>query len=217
MSETTNYEVGKTTRHTVTPLGSLARLSVAVIVDDEHVTTKGADGNQQVSSKPWEKEGLDRINKLVAASVGLNTERGDTLTVENISFETPAVEPELPANTAVQQMTDVVKQQWPMAVRGLVAFALAMLALFGVIRPIARGATRVVSTPAALPAVPGVPGARLPTVKEMEGQIEAELDAQQQAGVRRLPVLTKRVAKLASDEPEQLARIVRGWIAEGDR
>jgi flagellar biosynthesis/type III secretory pathway M-ring protein FliF/YscJ len=30
-------------------------------------------------------------------------------------------------------------------------------------------------------------------------------------------VLTKRVAKLASDEPEQLARIVRGWIAEGDR
>jgi flagellar biosynthesis/type III secretory pathway M-ring protein FliF/YscJ len=30
-------------------------------------------------------------------------------------------------------------------------------------------------------------------------------------------VLTKRVAKLASDEPEQLARIVRGWIAEEDR
>jgi flagellar biosynthesis/type III secretory pathway M-ring protein FliF/YscJ len=34
---------------------------------------------------------------------------------------------------------------------------------------------------------------------------------------RRLPVLTQRVAKLANDEPEQLARIVRGWIAEERR
>ena len=50
----------------------------------------------------------------------------------------------------------------------------------------------------------------------MEGAIEAELDAA--TGQRRkLPVLTKRVAKLASQEPEQLARIVRGWMAEGDR
>ena len=30
-------------------------------------------------------------------------------------------------------------------------------------------------------------------------------------------VLTQRVAKLANDEPEQLARIVRGWIAEERR
>jgi flagellar biosynthesis/type III secretory pathway M-ring protein FliF/YscJ len=50
----------------------------------------------------------------------------------------------------------------------------------------------------------------------MEGQIEAELDAVGPGNPRRLPVLTKRVAKLANDEPEQLARIVRGWIAEDE-
>jgi flagellar biosynthesis/type III secretory pathway M-ring protein FliF/YscJ len=50
----------------------------------------------------------------------------------------------------------------------------------------------------------------------MEGQIEAELDAVGPGSARRLPVLTKRVAKLANDEPEQLARIVRGWIAEDE-
>ena len=50
----------------------------------------------------------------------------------------------------------------------------------------------------------------------MEGQIDAELDGAPAASAR-LPVLTKRVAKLASEEPEQLARIVRGWMAEEER
>jgi flagellar biosynthesis/type III secretory pathway M-ring protein FliF/YscJ len=48
----------------------------------------------------------------------------------------------------------------------------------------------------------------------MEGQID---DDAGHGGQRRLPVLTKRVAKLASEEPEQLARIVRGWMAEDQR
>jgi flagellar biosynthesis/type III secretory pathway M-ring protein FliF/YscJ len=51
----------------------------------------------------------------------------------------------------------------------------------------------------------------------MEGQIDAELDAMSSPEGRRLPVLTQRVAKLANDEPEQVARIVRGWIAEDGR
>ena len=61
------------------------------------------------------------------------------------------------------------------------------------------------------------PSARLPTIKEMENQIEAELSAATTGQAGRLPVLTKRVAKLANDEPEQLARIVRGWIADEQR
>jgi flagellar biosynthesis/type III secretory pathway M-ring protein FliF/YscJ len=70
-----------------------------------------------------------------------------------------------------------------------------------------------------MPALPAGNGtaARLPTVQEMEGQIEAEIDAMASGEGRRLPVLTQRVAKLANEEPEQLARIVRGWIAEENR
>ena len=70
-----------------------------------------------------------------------------------------------------------------------------------------------------MPALPAAAGAnaRLPTIKEMESQIEAELSAATTGQAGRLPVLTKRVAKLANDEPEQLARIVRGWIADEER
>ena len=214
-SETTNYEVGRTTRHTVSPQGALARLSVAVILDDERVSTKNADGTTATTTKPWEAEGKQRVHGLVAAAVGLDTERGDLLTVENIAFDVPQAEPDPEPAPVSQQAIDVVKDYWPAAVRGVGIFALAAFALFGILRPMSR---RLAGRPAtaALPSGAGA-SARLPTIKEMENQIEAELSAATTGQAGRLPLLTKRVAKLANDEPEQLARIVRGWIAEEER
>jgi flagellar M-ring protein FliF len=213
-SEITNYEVGKITRHTVSPQGQLARLSVAVILDDERVTTKAADGTSQMTTRAWEPAGIQRIQNLVTAAVGLDQKRGDQLTVENISFETPAEVTEAPAAGFGTQALDAVKTYWPSAVRGLAIVLVAAFAIFGVLRPIARRA-------AALSAVPALPAptaaARLPTVQEMEGAMDADGEAARGGPPKKLPVLTKRVAKLANDEPEQLARIVRGWIAEGDR
>ena len=214
-SETTNYEVGRTTRHTISPQGALARLSVAVILDDERVTAKNADGTAATTTKPWEAEGKQRIHNLVAAAVGLDAERGDVLTVENIAFDVPDVEP-VPAPTPVsQQAVDVIKEYWPAAIRGVGIFALAAFALFGILRPMSRRLASRTAAPA-LPAA-ATASARLPTIKEMENQIEAELNAATSGQAGRLPVLTKRVAKLANDEPEQLARIVRGWIADEQR
>ncbi len=207
--------MGRTTRHTVSPQGALARLSVAVILDDERVTAKNADGTATTTTKAWEAEGKQRIHGLVAAAVGLDTERGDLLTVENIAFDVPPVEPEPEPTPVSQQAIDVVKDFWPAALRGIGIFALAAFALFGILRPMSR---RLAGRPA-MPSLPAAAGAnaRLPTIKEMENQIEAELSAATTGQAGRLPVLTKRVAKLANDEPEQLARIVRGWIADEER
>jgi flagellar M-ring protein FliF len=210
-SDITNYEVSRTTRHTVTGLGQVARLSVAVIVDDQRVSTKGADGNVAVTTKPWEAGEIQRLQGLVAAAVGLNTTRGDQVTIENMSFEVPAVEPEPAAPSMGTQVVDRLKEYGPSAFRTIGILLVTLFALFGILRPLARRATAIAAQPA-LPA-PAVAAARLPTISEMEGQI----DDDGAMGQKRLPVLTKRVAKLASEEPEQLARIVRGWMAEDQR
>jgi flagellar M-ring protein FliF len=214
-TETTNYEVSKVVRQTISPQGQLDRLSVAVILDDERVTAKAEDGTVQVSTRPWEQPGLERIQAIVAAAVGLDSERGDQLTVENIAFDT-ATDVVEPAPTFVTQATDVVKEHWPAALRGIAILAIAAFAIFGVLKPLSSRLGALSPAPA-LPA-PASANARLPTVGEMEGQINAELDAMHVSPEgRRLPVLTQRVAKLASDEPEQVARIVRGWISEESR
>jgi flagellar M-ring protein FliF len=212
-SETTNYEVGKITRHTVTPEGQLARLSVAVILDDERVTTKAADGTAQTTTRPWDTQGIQRISGLVSAAVGINPQRGDLLTVENIAFDSTPTDPDPAPVPMSKQVLDVGRRYGPETLRGLAILLLAIAALFGVLRPLTRRALTVAGAPA-LPA-PAAAAARLPTIQEMEGQIDAELE--HASGARRLPVLTKRVAKLANDEPEQLARIVRGWMAEEER
>ena len=211
-SEVTNYEVSRTTRHTVTGLGQLSRLSVAVIIDDQHVTTKAADGTAATTTKAWDAAEIQRLHGLVAAAVGLDTKRGDQITIENMSFETPAVEVDPPAPGMGSQILDGAKQHWPSALRTIGVIVVALIALFGIIRPLAKRATTMAATPA-LPAA-AVAAARLPTISEMEGQMD---DDRGLGGQRRMPVLTKRVAKLASEEPEQLARIVRGWMAEDQR
>jgi len=209
-SEITNYEVSRLTTHTVTGLGQVARLSVAVIVDDQRVAAKGQDGNTALTTKPWEPAEIQRLQGLVSAAVGLDTERGDHITVENMSFETPATEPEPAAPGVGAQVIDRLKEYGPSAIRGIGILLIAMFALFGILRPLARRASAIPATPA-LPA-PAMAAARLPTISEMEGHMDDET-----GGPKRLPVLTKRVAKLASEEPEQLARIVRGWMAEDQR
>jgi flagellar biosynthesis/type III secretory pathway M-ring protein FliF/YscJ len=50
-------------------------------------------------------------------------------------------------------------------------------------------------------------------------EIEAQLDAavaEKQSSNLKLPVLTKRVSALAKSEPEQVAKLLRGWIKEAE-
>lgn len=222
MSETTNFEVSKLTRHRVSPRGQLARLSVAVLLDDERVTTKTPEGAVQTSTKTRDAAELQRIQGLVAAAVGLDTTRGDQLTVENISFEQPTEELPAPPAALWERVTDFSSQHWETLFRTTGIVVLATLAIFGVIRPMLK-TTRPVAAPALAAASASaelpVTGstARLPTIEELEGQIEAELDATTANVPRRLPVLSKRVAKLANDQPEQIARIMRGWLTEEER
>jgi flagellar M-ring protein FliF len=102
-SETANYEVSKLTRHTIAPSGQLARLSVAVILDDERTVAKDAEGKMQTTSKPREATDIERIKGLVSAAVGLDTARGDPVDGRNIAFEETPVEVEAPAPSGWQQ------------------------------------------------------------------------------------------------------------------
>jgi flagellar M-ring protein FliF len=220
--DTTNYEIGKTTSHRISPQGQLARLSVAVILDNQRVPAPAAAPGAAApatppATRPWDEPGLTRIRNLVAAAVGLDETRGDKLTVENISFDAPSLQTGDPgAEPAGPTLIQQVKVYAPSALRTVGIIIVAWFAIFGVLRPMMRQASAAPAAPALNAPMAAAPSLKGPTVQEMEGQIEAELDAA--TGQRRkLPVLTKRVAKLASQEPEQLARIVRGWMAEGDR
>jgi len=73
-SETGTYGVNRTTRRTAEPAGRVKRMSVAVVVDDGHHSRS----NEEVKS----------LRDLAAAAIGIDTQRGDTLEVQSLSFAT---------------------------------------------------------------------------------------------------------------------------------
>jgi flagellar M-ring protein FliF len=225
-AETTNYEISHVTRHTVRPHGEISRLSVAVILDDALVTAKGKDGSAARQYKPREREELLKIQNIVSGAVGLDTGRGDLLTVENVAFEDRLSIEEGPAPGFWRQQWDRVGQPEVLEVgrvAGIVVFGL--LAFLFVVRPMVKRALAIPlrmpePIPAAAQALPGGSGgpAELPpTIEDLEGAIEAELAAAEVAqgsDKRRVPVLAKRLGGLTLKEPEAAARLVRAWLAE---
>src|SRR5690606_30966859 len=71
---TINYEVDRTISHVKDPLGTLRRLSVAVVVN-----YRNNDGELE----PLPAAELDKLNELVKQAMGYSAERGDTLSVIN--------------------------------------------------------------------------------------------------------------------------------------
>ncbi|MCK6405497.1 MAG: flagellar M-ring protein FliF [Rhodocyclaceae bacterium] len=79
---TINYEVDRTIRHTKQSVGSIRRLSAAVVVN--HRKEIGKDGKP--ATKPFTDAELKQINDLVREAMGYNKDRGDTLSVANAPF-----------------------------------------------------------------------------------------------------------------------------------
>lgn len=81
-SATRNFEVDRVISHTSNPVGSIQRLSVAVVIDDKSLLKD--DGSLEKS--PYSDEEIARFVKLVRETIGFDENRGDTVSVINASF-----------------------------------------------------------------------------------------------------------------------------------
>jgi flagellar M-ring protein FliF len=100
---TVNYEVDRTIRHTVLPVGAIKRLSVAVVVNGNRRVT---DAKGKTTVQPLTDTDRDQINNLVREAMGFDQNRGDSLNVQVTAFSdsTEAIE-ELP----IWQQPDVIE------------------------------------------------------------------------------------------------------------
>jgi flagellar M-ring protein FliF len=217
-AETTNYEISRTTRHVIQPSGDIARLSVAVILDDDQVATKGKDGKTAIKRVPRKAQEIQKIQQLVAAAVGLEPARGDQLTVENVSFDEPPVDDGTPPNVLVKYSPQIWQGSRILAIAGV-----GIIALLFVVRPLLMRTTTGAPVKAVAagsgPAVMMPAGQAPRTVADLESEIEAQLDASisQRLEARRVPVLKRRVRDLTVKEPENVAKLLRAWITEPER
>jgi flagellar M-ring protein FliF len=227
-SETTNYEVSKTVRHTQIPKGGVKKLSVAVLVDDKSVQKKDNKGKVATSNAPRTTEELERIKDLVIAAVGYNKERGDQVTVANISFDAgqPADQESVSFFT---RNAEVVK----LAIRYLSFILLFLLIYLVLLRPIKKKILAPFELRPRSLATPEIASREFPAQTASAAKLITE-GPEAEAAARppepseeefleeiargltteglKATALKKRVVELTKKDPEVAAQLVRAWL-----
>jgi flagellar M-ring protein FliF len=125
--ETTNFEISKTVENHVKDIGTVNRLSVAVLVDGVYA----ADEQGAPSYQPRSQEELDKLATLVRSAIGFDRSRGDTVEVVNMQFspdDTLAMEESPWDFLSGEGMQNIIQT--------LIIGIVAILAILLVIRPL---------------------------------------------------------------------------------
>ena len=206
---TRNYELDRTISHTKPAVGSLRRLSVAVVVRNPVDT--GAPGDSASASREFTEAEVERMTNLVKEAIGFDAVRGDSVSVTGADFLKPPVPeplPELP----------IWKQDWVFNIlKQVLGGAFALFILFGVIRP-------AVKSLLAKPLHVSVPATADAMVVLPDGSIAADTAAlppgqQASEAVPQLPSLPAmndfdQVKQFVSHDPKVAAQVIKGWVGD---
>jgi flagellar M-ring protein FliF len=218
-SESRSFAVSKTVHHTIEPAGQIKRLAAAVLIDDL-IEVKAVGGKPQETRRKRTPEEMKQLADLVQAALGFNAQRGDELSIQNISFEAPPIEVQ-PAPTPAQRTLRILAP-WIGLLRyaGLAALFLVIYLL--ILRPVKNqvlATMKALAAPreyAALP--PGEerrPSSKPTTISELEDELERDL-AGTNSEVMRAVVLKRHLVAKIKKEPEGASRLVQTWVRQGD-
>ena len=194
----TTYENSKSVETFSSAIGSLHRLSVAVLVNEKMTGTP-----ESPAFTPRTPAELARIDTLVRSAVGFDSARGDVVSVVSVPFTIPAPaapEPEVKTNivTKVREYEKPVLNVLALAL----AFVIALLALRSLRAPVTAAADEAAARQPALASGPAdAPAAELPRV----------------ANDRALPasvMMRDRIVATVEEQPEVAARLLRSWMKE---
>jgi flagellar M-ring protein FliF len=208
-SATRNFELDRTISHISDPAGRLARLTVAVVLDnklaDKGPATAGSAAGAAPAGVPFTAQELERLTELTKNAVGFDAARGDSVSVVNQPFQRPVAPEALPEPPLWERpgAMDLIKQG--------IGVLIALLVAFGLLRPLLRGVTRGTSNAKALPAPRPQISVRVADEPEADGQparlagATPALEYEQRIGQAR---------RLVGENSRQEAQVVRNWVSE---
>jgi flagellar M-ring protein FliF len=194
-SNTENNAVNKTTMTVDAAPGNLKRLTVSVVMD----SASAGNLNQQ------------QVTDLVGNSVGLDTARGDAITVAAMPFDTTAAD-QAAAEMEAARQAESSAQMWSMIRTGGIAAGIALVLLVVWLRSRRRGEEEEDYEPLELSdeMLAELERLRVQSVRE-----EAVIDTRQQEleAAERQKVRTE-ISAMVSERPDEVAAMLRGWLSE---
>jgi flagellar M-ring protein FliF len=234
----TTYENTRSVENFSGAIGNLRRITVAVLVADKVTfppvlaNTKAADSTASTAAvtpapiiTPRTPEEIARIETLVRTALGIDSTRGDVISVVSAPFDMPA--PAVAADTAPtpDMLTKIQSNPKPViAMTALVALLVIAVVLVSALKP------KTVPPTAQTKALAAAPGyAELPASTSMQdalqaardnARMQAELDelasADQQRTIALPPVPTtperEQAMATVDQRPDAALRVVRSWL-----
>ncbi|MBC8088917.1 MAG: hypothetical protein H7Z40_16755, partial [Phycisphaerae bacterium] len=214
----TSFENSRSVENYVAAIGTLRKLSVAVLVADKVTITPAADGAKTapepiITARTAEE--VAQIEALMRNALGVDSTRGDLISVISAPFDMPRVEvrtDSVPVPTVIQQM-----QNNPLPFVGISA-VIAVL-IIAVVMMLALKPKKVVA-----PKVPELAAAtrypELPASQQMSAALQAPMDDYQiepparQIVLPAIAVSPEREQAIATVEqrPEAAVRVTRNWL-----
>jgi flagellar M-ring protein FliF len=193
-NEVRNYEISRVNKRIKSPVGSLKKISAAVIVDGTYKEVADAKGKKGREYQARSPEEMKSIEAMVKKAIGYDEARGDQVEVINMPFTWSVAEEESKA---------VAGEWWKeyilISYKPLVSLILAVLFILFVVRPLVRRraslpqeGTAYLPKPSLQPALPS--------------------DTSQQP--KSLDLKTQTV-QLIQENPSKAVGIIKEWINEG--
>jgi flagellar M-ring protein FliF len=205
-TQNATYAVDKTVRHTLQPVGRIRRITAALLVDDA-VDIQQTNGKSSETRRERTPEELKQIETLAAAAIGLDEKRGDTLAVQNLTFQQSA-QPSPAAPSKVERIRMVVND-WSSIIRYGVIFLLFLLTYLLLLRPIKKHALTAFSQ------LPDKSAAQLKTEMAASRVVGSSEVVTLSDPERRSLDLQKQLTEKVKSEPAVTGRLVQSWLREG--
>jgi len=193
---TDNNAVDKTVETVESAPGALNRLTVSVVMDD---AVAGSLNQQQIQS-------------LVGNAVGLDTARGDAITVASMPFDTTASK-QAAADLAAAKQAESSAQMWSMIRTGGIAAGIALVVLLVWLRSRRQEEIEEEYEPLELSddMLAELDRLRVASSREEQPKIDnkqLELEAAERQKVR------GEISTMVSERPDEVAAMLRGWLTE---
>lgn len=197
----TNYELNKTVEHIVNAVGTIERLSIAVLVDGIYTPVENDKGETEFVYQPRSQEELDRLAAIVKNAVGLDQQRNDQIEMLNIAFDRQNLEQERELLDSMYQRDFYLEIAKKIGYVLLVAFLFLYLKkkskkLFAALAKLAPP-----PRPARRPSAPEEPPEEEPVVKRVVPE-------------KRKLRLVDEMQETAKGQPEEIAKVIRTMMIE---
>ena len=211
IEENINYEISNTTKTYVKELGTIKRLSIAVMVDGNY--KKKNDGTQEY--QPRSDEELNKLKDLVKTATGYKEDRGDVVSLVNLKFS------ELPQDTIPEKQENPffglnLNKLAELSITALVV----LIGLFTVVKPFISSLMRTTSSRSLSGNSEILSDSSTKIHVENQSNTNRSTDSKQAQPPINIDHIegmvnqssTKKIAELVNRHPEEAVSIIRSWM-----